>query len=152
MCPSGLALHHPTAAALLQYAANGCPVMPGRDWTFEEIETAVAVMRGPHVSVLEPDAILQLAEELEHKIHVGQAKVVEREKIKHNLPRHMKVSPLAMIPHKSRKYRAILHWSFGLPLVNGELLDSVNDGQQGQLINWDIRCHVMSYSCICGGG
>lgn len=45
--------------------------MPGRDWTFEEIETAVTVMRGPHVSVPEPDAILQLGEELEHKIYMS---------------------------------------------------------------------------------
>jgi len=126
MCPSGLALHHPAAGALLQYATRGCPVMPGRDWTFEEIEEAV--LRGPHVSAMEPDAIEQLAEELQHKVEIGQARIVEWEKIKHNLPRHMKVSPLAMIPHKSRKYRAILDLSFRLRLNNGGLLESVNDG------------------------
>jgi len=126
MCPSGLALHHPSAAALLQYATSGCPVMPGRDWTFEEIEAAV--LRGPHVSALEPDAIQQLAEELEHKVRIGQARIVEWDSIKHDPPKHLKVSPLAMIPHKSRKYRAILDLSFGLRLKNGGVLDSVNDG------------------------
>ena len=112
MCPSGLALHHPAAASLLQYATSGCLVMPRRDWTYEEIKAAV--LRGPHVSALEPDAIQQLADELEHKVWCGQARIVKWEKIKHNLPKHLKVSPLAMIPHKSRKYRAILDLSFGL--------------------------------------
>ena len=41
MCPFGLALYHPAAASLLQYATNGCPVMPGRDWTYDEIEAVV---------------------------------------------------------------------------------------------------------------
>ena len=126
MCPSGLALHHPAAASLLKYATSGCPVMPGRDWTVEEIEAAV--MRGPHVSALEPEAIEQLAGELEHKVKIGQARIVNWEDIKHDPPKHLKVSPLAMIPHKSRKYRAILDLSFGLRLDNGGLLESVNDG------------------------
>jgi hypothetical protein len=59
--------------------------MPGRDWTYEEIEAAV--LRGPHVSAWEPDAIQQLADELEHKVRIGQARIVEweTETIKHNL-------------------------------------------------------------------
>ena len=45
--------------------------------------------------------------------------------IKDNPPEQLKISPVAMIPHKSRKYRAILDLSFKLRLKNGELL-SVN--------------------------
>ena len=77
---------------------------------------------------LKPDAIQQLAEELEHKVCIGQARIVEWDSIKHDPPKHLKVSPLAMIPHKSRKYRAILDLSFGLRLENGRVVDSVNDG------------------------
>jgi hypothetical protein len=58
MCPKGLALHHPAAAKLLQYATGGCPVNSGQPWTTEMIEAAIA--RGPHVSALVPEAIMQL--------------------------------------------------------------------------------------------
>jgi hypothetical protein len=33
MCPRGLALHHPAAAKLLQYATGGCPTNTGKNWT-----------------------------------------------------------------------------------------------------------------------
>ena len=35
MCPKGLALHHPAASKLLQYATGGCPVNAGAPWTLE---------------------------------------------------------------------------------------------------------------------
>ena len=74
------------------------------------------------MSALEPEAIEQLAKELEHKVKIGQ--IVEWEVIKHNLPKHLKVSPLAMIPHKSRKNRAVLDLSFGLWLESGDGTES----------------------------
>eukprot|EP00956_Cyclotella_meneghiniana_P004837 scaffold5989_cov47-Cyclotella_meneghiniana.AAC.8 len=46
MCPSNLALHHPAAEKLLQYATGGCPCNTGKPWTKEEIWAAVE--RGPH--------------------------------------------------------------------------------------------------------
>eukprot|EP00956_Cyclotella_meneghiniana_P042490 scaffold248501_cov111-Cyclotella_meneghiniana.AAC.1 len=58
MCPQGLALHHPAAGALLEYATQGCPCNTGKDWTKEQIWAAV--QRGPHASSLEPDAIEQM--------------------------------------------------------------------------------------------
>ena len=30
MCPSGLALYHPAAGSLLEYATNGCPMSTGK--------------------------------------------------------------------------------------------------------------------------
>ena len=33
--PSGLALHHPAADRLFQYATKGCPAMTGKNWTWE---------------------------------------------------------------------------------------------------------------------
>ena len=48
-----------------------------------------------------------------------------------NPPPGLKISPIAMIPHKSRKYRAILDLSFQL-LVGGCRLPSVNDATFAQ--------------------
>jgi hypothetical protein len=75
-----------------------------------------AVERGPHVSALDPEAIKQLKTEIEDKVRVGQCKVVLWDEIKNNPPPQLKISPLAMIPHKSRQFRAILDLSFKLKL------------------------------------
>ena len=63
--PIRLALHHPVAELLLQYATQGCPTNTGRPWTVMRMEAAV--MRGPHVSALQPEAMDQLAMEVEVK-------------------------------------------------------------------------------------
>jgi hypothetical protein len=59
MCPSGLALHHPAAATLLEYATGGCPTNTGNSWTKQQMQEAID--RGPHVLALDPDAIAQMA-------------------------------------------------------------------------------------------
>jgi hypothetical protein len=125
MCPRNLALHHPAAEKLLEYARGGCPCNTGQPWTKEMIHAAVE--RGPHVSALEPDAADQLHEELAQKERVGQCRIVLWDDIKNNPPQQMKVSPIAMIPHKSRKYRAILDLSFRLRLKDGGVIPSVNE-------------------------
>ena len=126
MCPRGLALHHPAAGKLLQYATGGCPSNTGKNWTRQQMQEAVE--RGPHSSALEPDAIEQLRGEIEEKVRIGHAKVVAWNDIKDDPPPELKISPIAMIPHKSRKYRAILDLSFQLRLKDGSNLTSVNDG------------------------
>jgi hypothetical protein len=78
-------------------------------------------------SALDPDAIAQLKGEIEDKVKIGQCKVVEWETIKDNPPEQLKISPLAMIPHKSRQFRAILDLSFRLKLEGGESIPSVNE-------------------------
>lgn len=125
MCPRGLALHHPAATTLLQYATGGCPTNTGRDWTIEEITAAVE--RGPHSSALEKAAIDQLKGEIDEKVRMGQCRVVEWDAIRADPPPQLKVSPLAMIPHKSRGYRAILDLSFRLKLKSGGVVPSVNE-------------------------
>ena len=47
--------------------------------------------------------------------------------IKDNPPPEMKVPLLAMIPHKSRLFQAILDLSFAIPPVSGEIRESAND-------------------------
>ena len=68
-----------------------------------------------------------LAEEVAVKEKQGQCRVISWEDIKHNPPKQLKVSPIAMIPHKSRKFRAILDLSFSLRLENGESIPAVNE-------------------------
>eukprot|EP00984_Skeletonema_dohrnii_P012353 scaffold4995_cov113-Skeletonema_dohrnii-CCMP3373.AAC.1 len=125
MCPSGLALEHPAAATLLEYASGGCPTLTGNNWTREMIEEAIE--RGPHVSATSAEAIEYFKSEIEQKVAAGQAKVVEWDSIKDNIPPELKISPLALVPHKSRKFRAILDLSFRLRLKSGAVAPSVNE-------------------------
>jgi hypothetical protein len=125
MCPANLALEHPAAEKLLEYATGGCPANTGKPWSKEQMWAAVE--RGPHVSALDPDAIAQLEGEIADKVKAGQCKVVLWDEIKDNPPEQLKISPLAMIPHKSRAFRAILDLSFRLRLQDGSEVPSVNE-------------------------
>jgi hypothetical protein len=124
MCPSGLALHHLAASHLLQYATEGCPSNTGRPWTVEQMQDAID--RGPHMSALVPEDIEQLAGEIAEKVKIGQCRAVLWEEFKDNPPEQLKISPIAMIPHKSRLFWAILDLSFKLRLQDGGFLESVN--------------------------
>ena len=124
MCPKGLALHHPAASTLLEYASRGCPVNTGTPWTVEQMRAAIA--RGPHVSALVPDAMAQLDIEVQEKVKNGQARVVKWSDICHDPPSQLKISPVAMVPHNSRPYRAILDLSFPVRLSHSESVPSVN--------------------------
>lgn len=44
------------------------------------------------------------------------------------MPKELTISPVAMIPHKSWIFRAILDLSFGVRLVNGSMVPSANAG------------------------
>jgi hypothetical protein len=70
---------------------------------------------------------MQLHEEVQEKVRNGQARLVEWESIKECPPRELKISPIAMIPHKSRKFRTILDLSFSLRLEDGSRVPSVNE-------------------------
>ena len=48
MCPSGLALQHPAADLLKEWATFGCPTRTGTPWSKDEMWEAVT--RGPHSS------------------------------------------------------------------------------------------------------
>ena len=124
MCPSGLAMHHPAAHLLMAYATLGCPTETGEHWT--PLQMQAAIDRGPHKSALDPDAITQLNQEVQQKVANGQARIVNWDDIKDDPPPELKISPLAMIPHKSRMFRAILDLSFPVRLANGSIVPSVN--------------------------
>ena len=82
--------------------------------------------KGLHSSALEDDAIVQIQVGAQEKEAQWFAKIYKWEDLKKDLPRTLKLSPLAMIPHKSRKYMAILDLSYQL-WVAGYLLPSVNN-------------------------
>jgi hypothetical protein len=69
----------------------------------------------------------QLAAELEEKVTANQARIIEWDKIRLCHPEKLKISPIAMIPHKSRGFRAILDLFFRLRLSTGNHLPSVNE-------------------------
>ena len=126
VCPWVRVLDHPTAPLLKECASQGCLVDVGRNWTLEDLEAIVE--KGPHSSALELHAIEQMQIEAREKAKQGFAKIYTSEWLKKNLHKHpqLKLSPLTMVPHKSRKYRAILGLSYQL-LIAGYLLLSVND-------------------------
>jgi hypothetical protein len=112
MWPTKYALNHDAKELLSSYAEKGCPVDCGPAWTIEHIK--LALLRGPHISAKQKMAAKQLQTETEEKIKHGYARTVKWKDIKDNVPHQLKISPIAMIPHKSRKFRAILDLSFNL--------------------------------------
>ena len=129
MCPTGLATAHPAFRTLQQYATKGCPAKMGRNWTKEEIQAAVE--RGNHESAKQPEAIDAYQDKIEEKIANGQARVILWDDTKDNPPKQLKVSPLAMIPHKSRKFWGILNLSFQLRMST-HTVPSVNESTEKQ--------------------
>ena len=125
MCPAGVALQHPAADLLMEYATIGCPTKTGKCWTMDNLEAGIKV--GPHVSALDPEAMEQLQSEVKEKeALVGQAKVVIWGNIMRNPPKAVKISCIAMIPHKSRKFWAILDLSHAIKLMQCRI-KAVND-------------------------
>ena len=112
MWPRKYALEHDAKTLLSSYAEQGCPVDCGPTWTVEHIK--LALLRGPHISAKQKIAAIQLQKETKEKIKHGYARTVQWKDIKDNVPPQLKISPIAMIPHKSRKFRAILDLSFSL--------------------------------------
>jgi len=92
MCPAGLALTHPAADTLLDWATFGCPTKTGQPWSRTEIDEAIA--RGPHRSALTPDAIAHFAEEAREKVRTNQARIIEWDAIRDNPPKELKISPI----------------------------------------------------------
>ena len=52
--------------------------------------------------------------ETKDKVTQGYARVLPWSSIKHNIPRQLKLSPVVMIPHKSKSYGCILDLSFNM--------------------------------------
>ena len=124
MWPRNHAMQHNATPLLNTYAQTGCPVDCGPDWSVDHLE--LLLRRGPHISAKQKIAAKQLQLETNEKIKHGYARIVKWGSIKDNLPQKLKISPIAMIPHKTRGFRAILDLSFNLS-HNGKFLPSVNE-------------------------
>ena len=59
-----------------------------------------------------------------------QYKAVLWDDIKDNPPEQLKVSPIAMIPHKPRRFSAILDLSVALRLLDGSMLATVDESSE----------------------
>ena len=66
------------------------------------------------MSALQPVAMKILAEKFAVKDKKGQCKVLLWDSTKDNPSEELKISPIAMIPHKSRLFQAILDLYFAL--------------------------------------
>ncbi len=122
MIPRTYALDHPAAPLLASYATHGCPVDCGPDWTLDQIMEALKYGAHPSAKLEEPRACL--IKETVDKEDKGFARRIKWRDIKNNLPPQLKLSPVAMIPHKSRAFRCILDLSFDLKQTSSP---SVND-------------------------
>ena len=69
----------------------------------------------------------QLDEEIKEKVLNGQATIVKWNDIRHNPPPQLKISPVAMVPHSSRPFRAILDLSFPVRLSPTSVVPLVNN-------------------------
>jgi len=126
----------------------------------------VAVERGPHKSTLAPDTIIMMHDKARDKVKEDFfSEVIYLDKIDHLLGTeewsHLKIFPLAMVSHKSRKYRAILDLSFALnifgmeiPFVNENTVVNVSQYSMPQLgsvllrlIKWWQGPHWIMATC-----
>jgi len=124
MKPDQAIQYHPAFDMLMGYATAGCPVDCGPEWSLEHIHAAVA--RGPHISAKSPETAASICAEMLEKVAQGYARIIRWDDIKDNLPKNIKISPIAAIPHKSRLFRTILDLSFRLR-YNGQHMASVNE-------------------------
>lgn len=79
----------------------------------------------PHIAQSQ-ETIDALIQETEEKVADGYEKVVRWGEIKNNIPKRLKISPVAMVPYESQKFRTILDLSFKLQ-YKGLSLPFVND-------------------------
>ena len=93
---------HAVTPLLQQYSENGCPVDYGPNWLRGQIEALL--VHGPHLSTLGRKEIQQIQLETIEKISQGYARVVKWGNIKRDILPQLKISPVAMIPHKSKEY------------------------------------------------
>ena len=63
-----------------------------------------------------------LAEEVIDKEKGGQCRVINWDGIKHNISPQLKMSRVAMVSYKSRKFRTILYLTFAIGLTDGSTI------------------------------
>ena len=95
----------------------------GPQWTTAQIQAAIEY--AAHPSAQDQIVAKQLRLETLEKLKQVFANLVKWKDIANNYPKELKVSPIAAIPHKTRKFRAILDLSFAVK-ASRDILESVN--------------------------
>jgi hypothetical protein len=103
-----LSVLHPFAAHLKDWE-KGVPVDCGAPWSMEAITTSVE--RGAHPTARTPEGMQLVHEDVEYQVLAGFSEVVLWDDIKHHLPTHFKISPVAVVPQPNRRGRIILDLS-----------------------------------------
>ena len=127
--PHNKAQAHIAAPLIHSYTTHGCPTNCGPDCTMDHIRAAIE--KGPNASALDPDALDALHAETEDKVKNRYTKVICFGDIMEDLPNKLKISPVAMIPHKSRVFRTILDLSFCLKHEE-KIMESINSASVQQ--------------------
>ena len=118
------------AAPLLQsYARDGCPGNVQDPFPLHALEAAI--QRGAHPSAQSPAAAAALRKEVQEKVSQGYARLIPWDQLKLDLPKNIRISPIAAIPHKSRDFRMILDLSY-MFTIDGTPWPSVNQSSSPQ--------------------
>ena len=144
MWPTTYAMKHEATPLLTSYSTHGCPVDCGEDWTAERIK--IALNYGAHPSAKAPEALKCLIAEAKTKVENGFAQIVHWRDIKDNIPPKLKISPIAMIPHKSRKFRGILDLSFHVKSKTNDIQNEAVNKTTTKLANQDSMSQLGSHS------
>jgi len=101
MVRTGKAKMHPVVPLLLQYTNIGCPIDVGTPWLKGKIMTATK--RGAHKSAMVLEAMDMMLNEVKGKEKLVE--IVYFDELEHLFGtlewEQLKLSPLAMMPHKS---------------------------------------------------
>jgi hypothetical protein len=154
MWPRGIALQHRAKNLLNFYSEKGCPADCDPPWSLNHI--IQALKQGPHISALSKDERECLNIETQDKIKGGYAKVITWKDIKNKMPTNLKISPIAIIPHKSRKFQAILDLSFQMQ-IKGKKMPSVSSAtnikapqksmaELGNVLHWIIHTMAQNHN------
>ncbi|CAB9530052.1 expressed unknown protein [Seminavis robusta] len=113
MFPGPLAQAHPAGPQLKEYGTTGCPVDITANWTLDELDAAMQY--GAHPSAEAAEAAQACRTEALEKVDQGFVKLMPWKTLRANIAKglltHTKISPIAVIPHKSRLFRMMLDLS-----------------------------------------
>jgi hypothetical protein len=111
MSPAACVSFHPFAETLKDWE-TGVPVDCGAPWEWETIEAAVD--KGAHKSATTDESIALIAEDVAYQVKAGYAEIVSWDELRKTRPKHLKVSPLAVVPQRDRRGSMILDLSFAV--------------------------------------
>ena len=103
MFPRNDILNHPAGNTLMGYAVNGCPVDCGADWPIQRIEAAIR--RGAHPLAKDARAAKACRDKALARAAEKCVQIILWKELKaKGVPKNLKVSPIAAIPHKLREF------------------------------------------------